>query len=86
MICSVCKTKPVTVRGASTCSLRCATIWDNLCAAKQGRDSDPYEVIEKRLPVKTKLPDQANKIENICISERERLQREWHRANPGCFK
>lgn len=70
MICSVCKTKPVTIRGASTCSLRCATI---LC----GEDPEP---------VKTRLLAEVYRVDMVCISERERLQREWKMANPGCFK
>ena len=70
MICSVCKTKPVTIRGASTCSLKCATI---LC------DEDPK-------PVKTRLLAEIYRVDMVCISERERLQREWKNANPGCFK
>lgn len=70
MICSVCKTKPVTIQGASTCGLECATI---AC----GEDPEP---------VKTRLLAEVYRVDMVCISERERLQREWKLANPGCFK
>ena len=50
MICQVCKTNPVTIRGASTCSLKCATELDNKAAVKQNRPSDTFEVIRDRLP------------------------------------
>lgn len=69
-ICSVCKQRPVTIQGASTCSLKCAT---------EACGDDP-NLVEKR------LRDQVQEVNNICISERERLQREWKLANPGCFK
>lgn len=70
MICSVCKTNPVTIQGASTCSLKCAT-------ELNGEDPEP---------VKTRLIAEVYRVDMVCISERERLQREWYRANPGCFK
>jgi hypothetical protein len=70
MICSVCKTKPVTIQGASTCSLRCAT---------EACGDDP-ELVQKR------LREQVQEVNNICISERERLQAEWRRANPGLMR
>lgn len=70
MLCKICKTKPVTIQGASTCSLRCAT---------EACGDDP-SLVEKT------LKDQVHEVNMVCISERERLQAEWKRANPGLMK
>lgn len=88
MMCSVCKTKPVIIRGASTCSLNCATIWDNLCAAKQGRESDSFEMIEKRLITATsgKLKIVTIADQHVFASKKEKQFNIWKAANPGLFK
>lgn len=70
MLCQVCKAKPVTIQGASTCGLECATI---LC----GEDPEP---------VKTRLLAEVYRVDMVCISERERLQAEWKNANPGLMR
>jgi hypothetical protein len=67
MLCKVCELKPVSLRGASTCSLHCAT---TLC----GEDPEP---------VKTRLLAEAYRVDTICRNERERLQKLWKQSNPG---
>jgi hypothetical protein len=67
MICSLCKHQPVTLKGASTCSLKCAT-------ELNGEDPEP---------VKTRLLAEAYRVDTICRNERERLQKLWKQSNPG---
>lgn len=69
-ICQVCKTKPVTMQGASTCSLKCAS----------ELNGDDPEVIRDL------LSEEIYRIDTVCKSERERLQAEWRRANPGLMR
>ena len=67
MICHVCNKNPVTLKGASTCSLKCAS---------ELNGDDPETI-------KTRLGAEVYRVYTICRNEKERLQKEWQKANPG---
>lgn len=74
IMCSICNKNPVTLRGCKTCSLTCATL---ACG-------------DNPIDVNVRLRDEVSKAKSRGISPRmnraDTLQKEWQKANPGCFK